>query len=316
MTLNRYETSTERQRLSGRTEQRGSRTGFSTLGAFIFGGIFVLIGTLVIFVGIKVVPADPKGVHAPYWVLMVFGAVFACAGLMVWGMAWRQYTANRRRMEVMERYAGEPAVADYDWNSQGFAVNRWRRPVRAMGGAAFVTLFLSIFNYWGFWMQAPWMVKVIVILFDLVLLAVWWHAFLLLGRAIKFGGSRIEFADFPFRLTKPVVVRWYPATGIAQARRGSFTLRCVAEWFETHGSGKNRSKRLVHEQIWGGTWFLDREHSFQPHENIELRFEPGADAPPTHLHADRPVFWELEVKLDLPGLDFIETYLVPVYAGT
>jgi hypothetical protein len=71
----------------------------------------------------------------------------------------------------------------------------------------------------------------------------------------------------------------------------------------------------VHEQLWGATWFLDREYSFQPHENLELRFEPGADAPPTRLHADRPVFWELEVKLDFPRLDFAETYLVPVYAG-
>lgn len=315
MTLDRYEVSTVRRRLSGRTEPRGSRTGFSTLGAFGFGGVFVLVGTLVVFVGTKVIPVDPKGVHAPYWILTVFGAVFALAGLMVWGMAWRQYAANRRRTEVMQRYAGEPAVADYNWNPQGFAVNRWRRPRRALGGAAFLTLFLSIFNYWGFWTQAPWMVKAIVILFDLVLLAVWWQAFLLLGRAIKFGGSRIEYAEFPFRLTKPVVVRWQPATGIAQARRGSFTMRCVAEWFETHGNGRKRSKRLVHEQIWGGTWFLDREHRFQPHEHLELRFEPGADALPTQLHADRPVFWELEVKLDLPGLDFEETYLVPVYAG-
>ncbi|MCW5551006.1 MAG: hypothetical protein KIS67_02450 [Verrucomicrobiae bacterium] len=315
MTLDRYETSADRHRLSGRTESRGSRTGFSTLGAFVFGGVFVLVGTLIIFVGTKVIPVDPKGVHAPYWVLTVFGAIFALAGLMVWGMAGRQYTANRRRKEVMQRHAGEPAVADYDWNPQGYAVNRWRRPARALGGAAFVTLFLSIFNYWGFWTQAPWMVKAIVILFDLILLAVWWQALLLLGRAIKFGGSRIEFAEFPFRLTKPVVVRWQPATGIARARRGSFTLRCVEEWFESHGSGKNRSTRMVHEQKWSGTWFLDREHTFQPQEDIELRFEPGADALPTHLHAARPVFWELEVKLDLPGLDFEETYLVPVYAG-
>ena len=50
-------------------------------------------------------------------------------------------------------------------------------------------------------------------------------------------------------------------------------------------------------------------------EAVELRFEPDANALPTKLHADRPVFWELEVKLDLPGLDFEETYLVPVYAA-
>jgi hypothetical protein len=71
----------------------------------------------------------------------------------------------------------------------------------------------------------------------------------------------------------------------------------------------------VHEQLWSGTWLLDREHTSQRSDYIELRFEPGADVLPTNLHADRPVFWELEVNLDLPGLDFEETYLVPVYDG-
>lgn len=315
MTLDRYETSTDCQRLSGRTEARGSQSGFSTLGAFVFGGVFVLAGTLVILIGSTVIPVEAKRVHAPYWVLTVFGAVFALAGLLVWGMAGRQYAANRRRKEALQRHADEPAMADYGWDPQGYAVNRWRRPLRALGGAVFMTLFLSIFNYWGFWMQAPWLVKAIVMVFDLILLAVWWQALLLVGRAIKFGGSRIEFSEFPYRLTKPVMVRWHPATGIAQASRGSFTLRCVVEWFETRGSGRNRSKRLVHEQKWRGTWLLDREHHFQRYENIELRFAPPADALPTQLHAARPVFWELEVKLDLPGLDFEETYLVPVYAA-
>jgi hypothetical protein len=37
------------------------------------------------------------------------------------------------------------------------------------------------------------------------------------------------------------------------------------------------------------------------------------DARATDLRANRPIFWELEAQLDLPGLDFKETYLVPIY---
>ena len=33
----------------------------------------------------------------------------------------------------------------------------------------------------------------------------------------------------------------------------------------------------------------------------------------TRLSADRPVLWELELNLDVPGLDFKQTYLVPIY---
>jgi hypothetical protein len=43
------------------------------------------------------------------------------------------------------------------------------------------------------------------------------------------------------------------------------------------------------------------------------RYELPPDARTTHLDAGKPLFWELEVKLELPGLNFNETYLVPVY---
>ena len=67
-----------------------------------------------------------------------------------------------------------------------------------------------------------------------------------------------------------------------------------------------------------GSWHLDEARTFESGEEIELRFELPADARSTQLNpgnsAERAVFWELEAKLDLPGLDFEETYLVPIYA--
>jgi hypothetical protein len=312
--LDRYEVAAVgRRRLSGRTERRGAQTGLPTWGAMLFGGAFVIAGILIILVGTKIIPVDAKGVHAPYWVLTVFGGVFALAGFMVWGMAAKQHAANRRRAEAQRRHPGEAALADYAWDPREFRAARWPRAAKAVGGAAFMTLFLSMFNWWAFFANGPWPVKAIVILFDLILIAVWWQAVVLLGRALKFGGSHVEFARFPYRLTEPLVLRWQPANGIAQANKGTFTLRCVEEWFERRGHGKNRSAHLVQEEVWSGTWFLEQPHAFQPAEQIEFHYEPRADAPPTRLSADRPVFWEFEVKLDLPGFDFEETYLVPVY---
>ena len=48
-------------------------------------------------------------------------------------------------------------------------------------------------------------------------------------------------------------------------------------------------------------------------DELELVFEPPREAPATSLHGERPVFWDLKVQLQRPGLDFDETYLVPVY---
>ena len=96
-------------------------------------------------------------------------------------------------------------------------------------------------------------------------------------------------------------------------RKGKFTLRCILEWRETTGSGKSRSSMLVHEELWSGTWSFEQSRNFGFREEVELRYEFPPDAQGTELSADRPIFWELEVYLDLPGVDFKETYLVPVY---
>lgn len=312
----RLETSSERRRLTGRMERRGLQTGWPAWGAFVFGGLFAAVGGAIMLVGMRVMPVNPKDVHAPWWVLTVMGSVFALGGLAVWGMAIRQWRSEQRRREAERRFMGEPALADYGWDTTGFAPARWTRPATALAGAVGLTLFLSIFNWWAFGVNgSPWMVKAIVMLFDLILVLAWWGAFLRLGRALKFGGSRIEFARFPYRPGEAVVVRWRPASGIVRARKGSFTLRGIEEWFERRGSGRNRGAHLVQEEFWRATWRFDEPRQFTRGEMVELRFDLPPDAPGTCLHAEKPVFWEFEVKLDLPGLDFEEVYLVPIYSA-
>lgn len=302
-----------RRRLSGRTERRGSQMGLPTWGAFLFGGVFVAAGVAIFLAGIGVIHVKPSSVHAPYWILSVAGVVFGVAGLLVWAMGWRQFCCRRRREEAARTHPGEPAFGDYDWDPRGFQGTRWKNAAYAIGGSAFLTLFLSIFNFWAFGTDSPWMVKGVVVIFDLILILAWWEAFIRLGRAVKFGGSKIIFKEFPIRMAGHIVLTWQPAKGIVQTSKGSFTLRCVEEWFESTGSGKNQSTRMIHEEIWRQTWILDESRLFRNGEEIALEFDLPAGLASTQLSAERPVFWELEVKLDLPGLDFEETYLVPIY---
>jgi hypothetical protein len=177
-----------------------------------------------------------------------------------------------------------------------------------------MTLFLSAFNYFAFFKAGtPWLFKGVIALFDLIAVAFWYAAVMAVGRALKFGGSRIAFSSFPYRLGKPIVIHWHPAAGINQANKGSFTLRCVEEWYEVRGTGKNRSRQIVHEEIWSGTWQLEQPRAFQQGAKVDFSFDVPGDLHSTMLSADRPIFWEFEAKLDLPGFDFEETYLVPVY---
>ncbi len=304
-----------RRRLRGQNEPRGSRTGLSVRGALLFGSVFVAAGTMIVLVGSRILPVDPTSVHAPWWVLTVAGVSFAGGGVVVWGMAARQHRAETWRRAAMRRYAGSAAHTDHEWDPHGARSREWQRAVRSLMMASFMTVFLSIFNWWAWGGAGPLMVKLIVGLFDLVLVLVWWQVVVNVGRALKFGASKVVFDHFPYRLSEPVVVRWVPPRGVGPATRGEFTLRCVEEFYEVRGSGKDSSKHLVHEEVCAETQSFDHTESFAAGRPVEFRFSLPDSAPATHLDADRPVFWEFEVRLKMPGFDFEEQYLIPIYAS-
>ncbi len=310
----RYEESNQRRRLSGQMTQRGSRWAISTGGGLLFGLPFVGMGAWIILVGLRLVHVEPQSVHAPYWVLTICGVCFFSAGLALWSAAIRQFFGNRRRVQTIGGGPEAIALADYDWNKRGYQPSRWSKVIKAFVSAIALTVFLSIFNWWAFFSKdGPFMVKGIVGLFDLLLVFVWGNFFLALARALRFSGSRIDFARFPYSIREPILIRWPAPNGIRKPVKGSFTLRCLQEWWETTKTGKNNSTYLVKEEIWSGNWQLDPADELLPGKTREFSFLPAAEVLPTNFHAPKPIYWEFEVKLELTGPDFVETYLVPVY---
>ena len=79
-------------------------------------------------------------------------------------------------------------------------------------------------------------------------------------------------------------------------------------------AGQDQNSTLIHEELWSAKWIVGQPRNFHPKDDVELRYELSPDAQPANL-GTKPIYWELEVKLDLPGLDFNETYLIPVYAA-
>ncbi len=313
MGLGNYTQSDETRRLTGVIEKRGSQTGLPTWGMFLFGVPFTGIGVFVALIGLKVVPVKASSVHAPYFVLVAFGLVFGFGGLMIWSMAWGQWRANRHRAVALERHVSEPALEDYDWDPRGFRSHCWTKVIKGVAGTGFLALFLSMFNWWAWGAHGPWLVKIVVSLFDLLLVYTLWQTLMAISRAVRFGNSRIEFVQFPYRANEPMTVRWWTPPGITRANQGTFTLRCVREFYETSSVGRDRTRYLVHEERWHGVWTLERPENFSPGKNIELEFQPPAGLPATCLSGPETVYWELEIDLSLPGPDFKEAYLVPVY---
>jgi len=313
MNLDRSEVSFERKPMSGIIQQYGNVSGFSPIFAFFGGAIFVASGICMILIGTKIFPVDPKTVHAPYWVLTVAGSVFAVAGTLVWALGWKQQLNRKRSREAARIHPGEIAFQDYDWDPRGFTPARWKPAIQAISAALFISVFLSIFNWWAFFTRSETVVKIVVSVLDLFLLLFVYQTALRVGRAMKFAGSQIQFTEFPCRKPGPIKLLWKSPSGSFRANKGQFTLRCVEEFWVTTYSGRKRESQLVHEEIWSAIRFLDEPHWFSRGEEVELQFDLFADTPSTNLRTARPVFWELEVKLEMAGLDFEERYLVPVY---
>ncbi|WP_043584642.1 hypothetical protein [Geminisphaera colitermitum] len=300
--------SAEPQRLRNPSQNRGSERGLSLAG----GLASVAVGVFALLIGLRVIEDEGK-LHVPHWVMLPLGTMFAVCGLFVWWQTWRPYQAKRRHARMLLKHPDEPAFADYDWNPSGARSNLRAPAIRTTVIAGFFILFLVLPNYFAFTKPRPLFLIGIAGLLDVVTLFLIGHAALCWGRVLKFGQAELRFADFPFRTDKPVRLAWVAPSGCSGLATGSFTLRAVREWRESSGRGKSRSERLVHEQQWSGTWEINSPALIAPGMNCDLVFKLPPDAPRTNLHGERPFFWELEVALSLPGLDFKDTYLVPIY---
>lgn len=335
MSFGTYRQSTEIKRLTGDLEQRGWRIGLSTFSLVLVSCFMTCLGTIIVLIATDTITVDPSTIHVPRFVFGQLGAVVAIAGVMVWGKAWKQFAWIRR----CKRGAPERVFTDYPWDQRMFLPSRSKQFAVAVGGAVFLTMFFAPFNF--MLDQLPWVIRIFIGGFDAFLLYIYWRALLAAGRALKFGSSRIEFSQFPYRTNGPVKIIWYAPARLGQATGGSFTLRCVKEWFEERGSGEDSTTRLIQEEQWSGSWFLDTPEEFAAgKEGTEFDYEPPAHLPATRLSAlesnsgteinikvpgfethkmigesaiEEVVFWEFEVKLQVSGLDFKQKYLVPVY---
>jgi len=301
------------RRINGGVQRGYKLAGFSALGGFLFGVPFVGMGVFIIMIGTGNFKIDPSTVHAPYGVITIAGVLFAFAGLLVWGMAIKQLMAERRHSAMIAAHQST-AVTDYPWDTRGFTPDKWAPVRNGITGIILLTCFSAIFGYIALEVSGvPWWVQLIWGLMALLTLYVYYDTGVKAVRAIKFGASRIAFDTFPYQLNKPVIIKWVPPTALTQANSGSFTLRCVEEFYETTGSGDNRSTTLVHNELWHDTWLLEQTQSFHPGEDMSIRYEPPQGLPSTALSGDKTIFWEFEIKLKMPGPDFVATYLVPVY---
>lgn len=323
MTQSKHTINTERARLARRYTRIGKKTDIGSIGYFVFGILLVGLGLFFIFKGIALLPSppssflslDPSSFLAPTWAATTFGGLLVFCGITLVGRAALEYLHKRRCRKIARNSRWSSIHADHPWDPKGTIKSPWSKVAQSFFPILVFTVLLvpaNIFIFRGGDFSIFFVV--LLVAFDLVYLL---GVFELIRRfiaAIKFGKSAVEYGSFPFVTGKRIELRWRPPKGLKKPDTLTFTLRCVEEWFEITGSSNRRSKDLVHEQLWASTKTVNHTTTRHVDSRVVLSFDVPETALGSYISAGEHIrFWELEVVADVPGLDFEERYLVPIY---
>jgi len=288
------------------------RSAFAMTGwpSVHYGTLFVLAGA---GVAARAFFGGTEGMHAPRTIVVVCGAIFALAGLYV---AINGIVDIRRKRATAERAAAMPAEPwwwDYPWRPEGIGSDTRREIAKALGFALFFMIFLTPFHWIGFFATHPVPPFAVgAVIFDLMVVAVLARAVRLTLMRRRYGASWLSFKRFPFHPGEPVEVSLDGYGGLSAVPRLTGTLRCVQERYETRGTGRERSTKVICYALWSATMVAERNRN----GGFDFTFDVPTDVRVTAL-AERPArYWELAVNSDdVPGVDYSASFYVPVYGG-
>lgn len=89
-------------------------------------------------------------------------------------------------------------------------------------------------------------------------------------------------------------------------------LQCIREYYESSGSGDNRTSRPVFELLYSQAG----EFSTDAGGMANLIFHLPPDAVSTDLIGSPPCYWELVITAKVPGIDYRGIFLMPIYKTT
>lgn len=302
-----------RTRLVGHPPIPSTQTGGGCL--LVFGLPFLGVGLFVLSASLGYFPVGRASGDSPPWLLSVFGALFASAGLGVTWMGAASMLRSRAARKRKDEHPLEPWYWDHPWDSRRAESGGVGPAVQTFLIFVFLQAFLSAFHWWGFFSDERLMVvKIITILFDLFSLAILCGAFYQLFQYFKYGKSRLHFARFPFRPGHSIEAGLEASRKLASAPKLSLTLRYLEEVTETTGSGKNRSTTQVlyclyevKQEMNAGQFDGGSDAGIPIHIRL-----PEGDLTNRLLETPRR-YWELEIMADTPGIDYAARFLLPVY---
>ena len=267
-------------------------TGVLGLGLWLLGlGIGRLTGRL----------TSPEA--ASPWVPLAWGSFF------FFGARWNfRINLVRAESERRARRNDLPWTWDHPWRPEWMAPDQRPWSGLILGRLAALAL-IAVLN-----VVLPWeegcVPRGIVLGVDVLALLLLYDSFRKLMQWARFRHPIVTWVSLPAFLGESLEGRISFARPLRLSEPPQLTLRCVHEQVERSGGAEQRKLFRVHSQtqsllLAGG----------EPVDYLDFAFElpePG-DFLATDLHAHEPVYWQLLVKVPVPGPDLEARFLAPVY---
>ncbi len=253
--------------------------------------------------------------NAPLWVIGVIGAVFGLAGLLVLVRGISALARRRRAALQSALRPGEPWFADYPWNPHGIADNRPGKLRQALVGLLFVGLFLVPFH-WVFWNGArqSWIFGLVLVGIDFGALIGVAFTIRLALQSLRYPRGRLSFHQFPYFVGESLQADFSAPPQIARFRSMTFELRKVEQVLEERQYRQKTEIRQVSYQCYQDSYTLQAGVDLPSGQRkIPLIFRLPSDVPGTAIRENPGRFWQLDIRADVPGIDYHATFLVPVY---
>jgi hypothetical protein len=232
--------------------------------------------------------------------MMAFGAVFMLVALRM-----LQIVFNSASHKVLPREKQtRPWEADHPWKPEGqgpdYAGNTGGT---ILGLVAFLGL-LGLFNM-VFTSPSPWLLRGIVIFFDLLGLLFLVDALRRLWQALRHGRPRMRWTTFPAFLGDPLEGVFQIRPALRPAGPVKVTLRCVED------AGGDQPGALEPFAIYQQIQEIDAGRDAL--RELPVSFHIPSDLPGTHLSRDRATYWQVFLQVPVTGPDFETVFLAPVY---
>lgn len=262
--------------------------------------------------------------NAPDWVLWAAAVVFLAGGALIIGYGVADLMKRTRGKRDALLHPDEGWRADYVWMDADSLPGMKSRDSGRWGMHAMGLLMVGCFTAISTWvsMTVPrtgihfflWTMTGVMYLVQLVVVI--WIVKMVL-RAIRYGTPRVVFESMPVRSGGMVTGTVMCPRGFRMLDRISITLRYVVESFE-HVSNQNSKKQIVCRGKVHDSWVIDDVSAqlggFGTEGQIPIAFLIPEDAEDTNA-SDRPArFWDLEVRGEAKGVDFVHRFAVPVYS--